>query len=181
MSYRKTFAALAAAFALLVLADGVLAQPQINPNQAKPYPGFQPKVTPQLQLKPDLIIQSMGFSQEFCLDGCGDLWPRELQVMRIAAERCAWQVTVKNQGNGGSRAGKVQVRYDSIAGPITLVADMPAIRAGQFARVVVPFNNARPRNLYWNFNTSFHAMADATNTSQESNEGNNTQDMRPHI
>lgn len=165
----------------LTLVGGTQAQmQQIDPNKAKQMqtgPQYQGP-TPQLQLKPDLTILSMGMSQEFCLEGCGDVWTRELQVNRLPAERCYWQVQVKNIGAGPSVAGKVKVEYQSLNGPITLMADMPALRAGQAHMVVVPFNNARPRNLYWLFNTPFVGTADSTNTNAESNETNNTANVR---
>lgn len=154
-------------------------QQQIDPNKARQMQsGPQKHPTPQLQLKPDLIVHSMGMSQEFCLEGCGDTWTRELQVNRLPAERCYWQATIKNIGAGPAVAGKVRVEYQSLAGPIRLMADMPALRPGEAKVVVVPFNNARPKNLYWLFNTPFVGTADATNSNAESNESNNTLNVR---
>lgn len=176
---KSLLAAVAAGLALAAIGASQAQMQQIDPNKAKQMQtGPQIGPTPQLQLKPDLIIQSMGLSQEFCMEGCGDTWTRELQVNRIAAERCYWRATVKNIGAGPSVAGKVKVVYQSLNGPITLMADMPPLRAGAAEHVVVPFNNANMRNLYWRFNTSFAGTADATNTNAESNESNNTNNTR---
>lgn len=167
------------ATAILTTANSANAElPQLNPQLVKPglkqIPG---KVTPQLQLKPDLVIERMGYTNEFCVSTC-DQWSRELSAERITAESCAWNVTVKNIGSATSSPGKVQVEYDSLGGNVRLLGNMPSIRPGQMANVVVPFNNSRMSYLYRKIHSPFNARADSTNSTVESNEGNNTKTQR---
>jgi len=152
------------------LAGPTLQAPQINLQPQRKLKG----PTPQLNLKPDLVIQNMGFSQEFCTDQCSDTWARELRVYRIKVQQCQWQVTVKNIGNATSKPGQVSLTYTTIAGPAHVHGAMPAIRPGQAKNVLVPFSNRGFRYWYYDFNLPFKAKADSTNTSRESNEGNNT-------
>ena len=156
------------------------AAPSIDPSVIKPgisQPGKVPGPTPQLRLKPDLIVQSVGYSAEFCESNCSDQWTRELGVTRMSAETCHFVVGVKNIGNATSRAGKVRVQYDSLTTVIQLTGNMPAIRAGQTKSITVPINNARPVYLYRKFRAPIIATADSTNTSAETNERNNTKQI----
>lgn len=165
--------------ALLALGTAAAAAqpPQIQRPRPQPIP--RGGVTPTLHLQADLVIQSMGFSHEFCLLQCSDQWSRELQVSRIQIEGCAWKVAVRNRGNARSRPGTVRLQYQSIDGPVVQQAPLPAIAPGHVANVVVPFNNARIRNPYWRFGTPFRATADATNTTPESDESNNSASLTP--
>jgi len=138
------------------------------------------KLRQNIVLKPDLIVQSAGFSQEFCTSTCSDTWKRELRVSRIDTPNCSWQVEVRNIGASASRAGQVQVTYQSIAGPVRLTTNMPALRSGETKQVVVRLSGVRPAQRYWKLGTSLQTKVDSTNTNAESNERNNTKDVRAY-
>jgi hypothetical protein len=133
--------------------------------------------TPPLQLKPDLIIERMGFNAEFCHEMCSDTWSRELRLLRMS-QSCQFQVTVKNIGAGPSQPGQVRVEYQSVAGTNSGTGSMPGLRPGESKIVPVGFNTSRVDWAYFNFYMPFRGMADSTNTSAETNEGNNTKEIR---
>ncbi|VAX09718.1 hypothetical protein MNBD_GAMMA26-1176 [hydrothermal vent metagenome] len=179
MSYKRTV--ILAAGLIILTANSHAELPRIQsgamPLNQKILPAFG-KPAPKLNLKADLVIQDMGYSNEFCTTSCSDQWKRELGVERISRESCSWQMTVKNIGSANSRTGKVELRYDSLGGPVKLTANIPAIRAGHTTNVVLSFNSSNVTHLYRKLNSSFTAKVDSTNTTAESDERNNTKSVR---
>ncbi|HEC20713.1 MAG TPA: hypothetical protein ENI97_15475 [Gammaproteobacteria bacterium] len=144
----------------------------VTPNAAK-----QPQVINRLNLKPDLVITSLGFNNEICTQTCSPQWANELGITRLNDRACAFQMIVKNQGNAASNAGKVTLRYPSMGGPVRLTATMSRLRAGESKTLIIPFNKSRPRYLYWLSNGRLKGKVDISNTSLESNEGNNEKSL----
>ncbi len=143
---------------------------QISPAFVKP--------APRLNFQADLVILSAGFSNEFCSNACSDQLKNELGVERISPEKCSWQVTVKNIGRANSHTGKVELSYDSLGGAVRLTGNMPVIRVGHSTMVVISLNSSRKQNLYRKLNAPFKTKVDSTNTTVESDEGNNMQSVR---
>jgi len=137
----------------------------------------QPQVKGRPNLKPDLIITSLGFNAEFCTQRCSNQWANELGVTRLNDGGCAFQMIVKNQGNAASNSGKVSVTYPSLGGTVHLSGNVTRLRAGETKSIIIPFNNSRMRYLYWEARGQLKGKADSTNSSRESNEGNNTKSV----
>jgi len=71
--------------------------PKTNPkliNNKTVLPQSTNKSLNRLNLKADLIIEGIGYSNEFCVSSCSDQWTRELQVECITAESCYLKVKV---------------------------------------------------------------------------------------
>ncbi len=123
--------------------------------------GVNAVVSPML--KPNLVIHSVGLSDEICSDTCAPTL-RELGLGRPCSPI---RIYIKNTGTADAGSFKIHLRYSPYGGSMDIYAPVSGLARGQGKYVVL--NSVKTYKL----NKPFTVRVDINNTVNESNENDN--------
>jgi hypothetical protein len=155
---------------------GPVGKPEIPPPKNKKFDPdrFKPNrfnpghTTPNLKLKPNLVVRTIAWRGEFCnMSKCY----QELKKLRINKATCAIYVRIMNTGLRNAGPFRVSLRYTRWDGtPVTKVKLVSGLLKGGMAKSkLVTFTNIG----YYRINKPFIAKVDSANQIAETNEGDN--------